>query len=275
MKIYIQTNKQQFLASKISAYSFKRFGLDVKLINFEENDFLKKYVNKKYLRNKKLTKYKDDLQSFTILRFLAPKLSNYNGKILVTDPDVFALSNPNIIINETDDAHNIYCTFYNNFPRSEVMLIDAEKVLWNFEEVVKNLFSKKLDYKNLMNLTFDKTLKIKKIQNKFNTHDCINESTVLLHTTNRLTQPWKEGLDIDFERHNFSYYNFMKNLLKKFLNKDFDKNFFVKKYQQHPNMQVINTVKQLFFEARKENFITEDEINHALKNNYISKKFIV
>ena len=44
-----------------------------------------------------------------------------------------------------------------------------------------------------MNLSFDQNLKIKKINNKFNSHDFIDEETVLLHTTNRLTQPWKEG----------------------------------------------------------------------------------
>ena len=43
MKVFIQTNKQQYLASKVSAYSFKRFGLDVQLMNFDDNTHLKFY----------------------------------------------------------------------------------------------------------------------------------------------------------------------------------------------------------------------------------------
>ena len=53
MKVFIQTNKQQYLASKVSAYSFKRFGLDVELMNFDDNTHLKNFINKKYFRNKK------------------------------------------------------------------------------------------------------------------------------------------------------------------------------------------------------------------------------
>ena len=47
MNVYIQTNSKQFLASKVSAYSFVRFGHNVKLMNFEESEILKKYLGKK------------------------------------------------------------------------------------------------------------------------------------------------------------------------------------------------------------------------------------
>ena len=75
----------------------------------------------------------------------------------------------------------------------------------------------------------------------------------MLHTTNRLTQPWKEGLKIDFERHNFSYSLYLKNLIKKYLNKDYDTSLLALNYQKHPDTKVINTVKNLFLEAKKEN----------------------
>lgn len=275
MKVFIQTNKHQFLASKVSAYSFQRFGLEVELMDVEENDFLKKFINKKYLRNKKIKLYKNDLQSFTLLRFLGPKLNNFKDRILVIDPDIFALKDPRILEKEIDNDHDIYCTFYNNSPRSEMMLINAERVLWNFNDIIKRLFDHKIDYQNLMNLSFDKALKIKKIENKFNSHDYVDKETILLHTTNRLTQPWKEGLKIDFENHNFTYALYLKNFLKKFLNKDYDKNLFVKNYQKHPNNDVTNTIKKLFQEAKKENFISEEDINFALKNNFISKNIII
>ena len=275
MKVFIQTNKQQYLASKVSAYSFKRFGLDVELMNFDDNTYLKNFINKKYFRNKKFKIFKDDLQSFTLLRFLAPKLNNFNDYILVIDPDIFALKDPKILKNEIDNLHNVYCTFYNNFPRSEMMLIDAKKVTWDFNYLINQLFNHNLDYQNLMNLSFDQNLKIKKINNKFNSHDFIDEETVLLHTTNRLTQPWKEGLKIDFERHNFSYSLYLKNLIKKYLNKDYDSSLLAVNYQTHPNSQVINTVKNLFWEAKKEKFISEEEINLAINNKFISNKILI
>lgn len=275
MKVFIQTNKQQYLASKVSAYSFKRFGLDVELMNFDDNTHLKNFINKKYFRNKKIKVFKDDLQSFTLLRFLAPKLNNFNDYILVIDPDIFALKDPKILKNEIDNLHNVYCTFYNDSPRSEMMLIDAKKITWDFNYLIIQLFNHNLDYKNLMNLSFDQNLKIKKINNKFNSHDLVNEETILLHTTNRLTQPWKEGLKIDFERHNFSYSLYLKNLIKRYLNKNYDTSLLAENYQQHPNTEVINTVKNLFLEAKKEKFISEEEINLAIKNKFISKKILI
>ena len=275
MKVFIQTNKQQYLASKVSAYSFKRFGLDVELMNFEDNTHLKNFINKKYFRNKKFKIFKDDLQSFTLLRFLAPKLNNFNDYILVIDPDIFALKDPKILKNEIDNLHNVYCTFYNNSPRSEMMLIDAKKITWDFNYLINKLFNHNLDYQNLMNLSFDQNLKIKKINNKFNSHDFIDEETVLLHTTNRLTQPWKEGLKIDFERHNFSYSLYLKNLIKKYLNKDYDTSLLALNYQKHPDTKVINTVKNLFLEAKKEKFISEEEINLAINNKFVSNKILI
>ena len=51
-----------------------------------------------------------------------------------------------------------------------------------------------------MSLRFDNNLNINELDRKFNMHDKIDEDTVLLHTTNRITQPWKINLQIDFER---------------------------------------------------------------------------
>ena len=48
----------------------KDLGCEVNIMSVENNDLLKKNFNKKILRNKQETLYKDDLQSFfTLLRF--------------------------------------------------------------------------------------------------------------------------------------------------------------------------------------------------------------
>lgn len=272
MNVYIQTNSKQFLASKVSAYSFVRFGHNVKLMNFQESEILKKYLGKKYLKNGKLKTYENDLQSFTPLRFLAPTLNNNKDLILVIDPDIFAINDPKIILDNVNDNYDLYCTSYNQILRSEMMLINAKKIQWNFEKIIKELFEFKIDYKDLMSLSFDTSLKIKIIENKFNSHDKITNDTILLHTTNRITQPWKEDLLIDFNIENKTILNYLKNITKKTLGMKFDKNIIESKYQKHPDNMVINKIKEIFLEAKKKNFINDQEIQFAIKNKSISEK---
>ena len=102
-KIYIQQNKRQHLASKIAASSFVKNGFkkdNIFFIEFEKNEFLKAKIGRQYLRSGKIQIFRNDLQSFTLLRFLAPELNNFEDKILVIDPDVFAVRNPSNIFNE-------------------------------------------------------------------------------------------------------------------------------------------------------------------------------
>jgi len=273
MKVYIQSNKYQKIAAKIAAYSFERFGLETKYINFEDNKILNHYLGHSYLRKGKVCTFKDDLQSFTILRFLAPQINKNNEIILVIDPDVFALKDPAHMINLVSNF-DIACTFRNNDPRSEVMLINTNKINWNFENLCQKVFNKQLDYSQLMNLKFDQDLKIKEINNKYNSIDMVNKDTVLLHTSNRITQPWKEDLTVNFERHNLKIKDFIKYHLKKFLNLKYDQNLFADKFLKHPNQDVYLIVKNLFHEAVKNNFILTHEINEAINKGYISKKFV-
>ena len=99
------------------------------------------------------------------------------------------------------------------------MIIDAQKVKWKFEEIVNQVFNLKLDYSDLMNLSFDKNIKIKKISNIYNSLDSMSNETVLLHTTNRITQPWKEGLKVDFEIHKSKLYIFKEYIKKTYWKK--------------------------------------------------------
>lgn len=275
MKIYIQTNNKQRLASKIAMASFVQMGFDQNKIFFldiEENDLLKSKINQYYLRGGKLVKFRDDLQSFTPLRFLAPQTNNYQDNILVIDPDVFACKDPKNIFKEIDENDEICCTYYNEKPRSEVMLINAKKVRWNFNDIIEKLFNKKLDYNDLINLNFENR-KIKKINNKYNSHDKINIDTVLLHTTNRITQPWKEGLEIDFTK-KFTLKTKFVNFVKKIFKKPFNQEVLSQFYIEHPDLEVIKTVKEFYNYALKKNIINSSEIENAIKNKFFSRKFV-
>ena len=273
MKIYIQSNKYQKIAAKVAAYSFKRFGLKTEYIEFEENKLLSSYLHQSYKRNGENRIFKDDLQSFTILRFLAPEMNKYNEKILVIDPDVFAIKDPKHMLDLISNF-DIACTFRNNHPRSEVMLIDATKVKWNFKDICKKVFNKEIDYTKLMNLTFDQNLKIKEINENYNSIDNLNDSTILLHTSNRITQPWKEGLKVNFERHNLKIKDYIKFCIKKILNYKYQNNLFENRFIKHPNEKVYSVVKSLFNEALRENFILKEEMEEAIRKGYLSEKII-
>ena len=276
MKILIQTNDMQKIASKVSAASFIKFGFkedDIFFLDFKKNSLIRSYVGEKYLRNGKLKIFKNDLQSFTLLRFLGPEFLNYNGKALIIDPDVFAIKDPSNIIKQLNDETTIACSFFNGMPRSEVMLVNCNQISWNFKKILSDLFSLKVDYKDLMNLTFDKSLDIKELSKSYNSHDIINPDTVLLHTTNRITQHWKEGLNIDFERHISKKYK-LKQYLRKIIGLKYDKKIFANTYQRHPEKNVLDKFRELFYFAKENNFIHEGDLDLSMKNNFFSKKFL-
>jgi len=277
MKILIQRNKKQKLASKIAAASFIKQGFthdDIKFLEFENNSLLKSKINKKYLRKGKIKTFKDDLQSFTLLRFYGPEFINYKGKILVIDPDVFAIKNPKDISNFLNQDNFLACTFIDQKPRSEVMMIDATKIKWKFKEIIEKLFNLEIDYDDLMNLSFDKNLKINELDMCYNSHDQILADSILLHTTNRITQPWKEGLDIDFERYH-SKKNIIKQKIRKFLGLKYNKEIIADKYHKHPNEDVIKKFKELFNYALQHKIINNDEVEDAIKNKFFSKNFLL
>tara|TARA_Y100001970_G_scaffold286896_1_gene410193 strand:- start:380 stop:1234 length:855 start_codon:yes stop_codon:yes gene_type:complete len=273
MKVYIQSNRFQNIAAKVAKYSFVKNGYEnVEIINLENNETLKKFFGKKYKRKgKKVTFTIDDLQSFTLLRFFPTKL-NFQNKCLVIDPDVFLIKQSLDELESLSNEYSVYCTKINNKFRTEVMVLNKNKYLWNFDKLIESLFNFELDYEDLIHLNFDNNLKIYEIPHKYNQHDTIKNDTVLLHTTNRITQPWKEGLKINFRKEkNFS--DFIKNFIKKTLGMHHDK-YFEKKFIKHNNLQVLETVESFFFHAIKEKFISEKEMNDGVKLEYISKIFL-
>ena len=274
MKILIQANKFQRLAAEVSKYSFIKQGIkDVEIINLEDQNILIKNFGKKYLRNGKLTTYEyNDLQSFTLLRFMPTKLS-IKDFCLIVDPDIFAVTNPIPEIEKIlDNKIDVYCTKINNQLRSEVMILNLKKNIWDFESIINDLFSQKIDYSDLINLKFIEKKKIKIINNKFNEHDNILTNTIFLHTSNRLTQPWKEGLKINFKT-NFSKKYIIKNYIKYIFRMSYDEKAISSKYIKHKNEQVLRFVCELFEEAYKNKFIKVSDIKFAINNKFISKNF--
>lgn len=274
MKVLIQCNKFQALAAKVSKYSFIKNGFkDVEIIDVDDCEILKKYSGRKYLRNGNLTKYDlNDLQSFTLLRFIPYEIKN-KGFCIIIDPDIFAVKNPfdhlDLI---TKEEFNIYCTKIDDKFRSEVMLINLNKKVWDFNNLIEDLFNLKIDYSELINLKFVKKINIKELNKNFNVHDKITNETIFLHTTNRITQPWKEGLDINFNNHFTKTYK-LKNYIKFLLRIDYDKKVISNKFAEHPDIEVKKFVTECFKEALENGYISKKEIINSVKKKYVSEKF--
>ena len=94
MKYFIHTNSKQYLPAQVSRFNaLKNRGVEeVTILKVEDYLDLEKLNGKSYLRNgRKIKWFKDDLQSFTLLRFLIPEICKFEGYALLTDPDVFLL----------------------------------------------------------------------------------------------------------------------------------------------------------------------------------------
>ena len=167
---------------------------------------------------------------------------------------------------------DIFCTEINNQLRSEVMILNLENKIWDYNRLIEDLFNQRIDYSKLLNLSLFKNLKIKKLDIVFNHHDKINEETIFLHTSNRITQPWKEGLNINFKTFFTNKYKIL-NLIKYFLRMNYDPRVVSKKFLSHPNINVNNFIIKTFNEAIKNKYVNKEELDLAVMNNYISTTF--
>ena len=278
LKIFIQSNPNQELAAKVSAYSFSKYGFNnITIMKLKENQVLNKYFYSEFFRGGSKKIYDpNDLQSFTFLRFYHPEICN--EFCLIIDPDVFAVKDPADEISKyikENGKFKIFCTKKNDKIRSEVSLVNCKNFnLWDFNKLTHDIFNYSMDYNTVINYNFVNQESIGIMSNQLNEFDEINENTILLHTTNRITQPWKESLPVDFKI-NTSKKNYLKNFIKKTFGLNYNKNLFYKNYIKHKNENVINFVGNLFSEAYNSNFIDLSEIKVSIKNSYLSKRFIV
>jgi len=203
-KIYICSNKQQQIAAKVSKSSILSnssfASSDVEIIFKEDFDFMNKLSSQSILRDgRRFTFSGDDMQNFTLLRFHIPKLMNFQGKALVIDPDVFLIREGLEELFSYDfDKASILCRpgIKKNSWSTSVMLLDTAKLMhWHIEKFIHEMSQATLDYSDLINLKKEESI-IKSLTTKWNEYDDIKEDTILLHTTEKITQPWRAGLEM-------------------------------------------------------------------------------
>jgi len=202
--VFIQTNNKQLLGARLARYAIERNlkhgGLvTIKIMNVDEMPLFQHFVGKKFLREGKYTTYDpNDLQSFTMSRFLPPELMHYKGRAVVIDPDVFALTDINELF-DTNLHSNALAACKKKGWATSVMLLDCSKLQhWNVSNMLTDISKGARDYRAIMSLADERN--VLELPSEWNDYDHLDGGTKMLHTTGRLTQPWKTGLKIDFIR---------------------------------------------------------------------------
>ena len=163
--VFIHTNHKQYLGALVSMHSMRRNSrhadeFDVKLIEYETyQDFFAKYEGRTYSRDGDSRVWdKEDLQSFTPLRFMPPELMGYEGRAVVVDPDVFAVQDVWELLSRDMQGKAIMCRQRGTPPHyaSSVMLLDCAKLKhWHLAKDFDALFTGQREYKKWMNLGYE------------------------------------------------------------------------------------------------------------------------
>ncbi|MGH1398885.1 MAG: hypothetical protein ACRBCT_06690 [Alphaproteobacteria bacterium] len=286
--VFIHTNKKQYLGALVAKYMLQKYtkdanAFDVKIISLEDYPALHTRDKQKYLRSGRQAIWNNnDLQSFTLLRFLPPELMDYKGRSIVIDPDIFALADINTLFNKDMENNTLMCRLDDkgNFS-SSVMLMDNEKLKhWRWEEDINDLFNKKRDYRDWMSLNLENPETIGIFEKEWNSFDELNENTKMLHNTKRLTQPWRTGLPITFDRSEkipaktWKDLIPFKNTIKKALGRPIaaaktNPNEKHSHHQPHPDQTQIDLFFTHLTEAIDAGIVTESHIQDALATNEI------
>ena len=59
---------------------------------------------------------------------------------MIIDPDIFAIKDPASILKFFKNDNQIYCTFINDNPRTEMMVLNPKTKFWEFDKIIHNLF---------------------------------------------------------------------------------------------------------------------------------------
>ncbi len=276
--LFIHTNRKQLLGAKLAKYSFEKEAgpgrtFDAKLIIAEELPEMRAFVGTTFPSGGRLRTYTfDDLQSFTMTRFKPPELMGYQGRAIVIDPDIFALPGTNLGELFSLDLEGYALAAcrreHKNKWESSVMLMDCSKLRhWNLKEMLARLGRKELDQSSFMWLEGED---IKQIPWKWNSMDTAGGDAKILHTTNRLTQPWKTGLRIDFTQKPLPKIAGIipREPIYKLIGK------YPTHYLPHPDKKIVDFFFMLVKNALKDGALTEAEILSEVAQKHVRSDIV-
>jgi len=273
-KVFIHTNNKQLIGAKLAKYAIERSlpeGSEIKVdfINVDNLEVFKDFAGKKYLLpGKERTYDPNDLQSFTLSRFMPPEAMNYEGRSMVIDPDIFAIKDITPLLDTDLGESPVAACRKKDAWDSSVMIMDNTKLKhWKIRDFIEALAKKQTDYAEIISLKFEP--KVQELSRNWNDLDHLGPKTKMIHMTNRLTQPWRTGLPIDFTINPMPkiFGLIPREPIHKLLGK------YPTHYQPHP----IKEVEQWFFtlvsDALKSGAIKREEIEEEIRLGHVRKDF--
>ena len=280
--VFVHTNERQWLGALVAEYSFRRNSanadkFDVKFIHTGDFPYLSAKEGQTFLRGGTDRVWRmEDLQSFTPLRFMPPKLMNWQGRAVVTDPDVFAVGDVYDLL--TRDMGTAAVMGRHRSGKSEkeyqvatsVMLLDCARLQhWDAESEFDQLFRAEKDYKEWMVLAYEDPANIGYLEDCWNDFDHLDSNTRLLHNTKRKTQPWKTGLPVDYTPANKFKDKPLLASANRLRAKVFGEYGLLGRYQEHPDKKQ----EQFFFGLLKEciesGHVSEDLVRDEISKNHV------
>lgn len=280
--VFIHTNERQWLGALVGEYALRRNSarpddFEVRFIHTRDHEFLRRKEGETFLRGGTTRVWRmDDLQSFTPLRFLPPQLMNFQGRAVVTDPDVFAVGDINELLDrEMGDTavmgrHRSDKANKSHQVATSVMLLDCQRLQhWDVERDFNELFEFRKDYKEWMVLAYEDPARIGYLDDRWNDFDHLDANTRMLHNTKRRTQPWKTGLPVDFTPADKFKDKPLLASLNRLRARLFGEYGLLGRYQQHPDNNQQNLFFGLLKECLQQGRISEDQVRAEISNKHV------
>lgn len=281
-RVYIHTNEKQWIGALVAAYALRRNSanpdaFDVQFLKVEDFGFLKAREGQPFLRGGVDRIWRvDDLQSFTPLRFLPPKLMNYEGRAVVIDPDIFAVGDINELL-ERDMQDKAVMGRHRSANRDKgqcvatsVMLMDCAKLRhWDAEQEFDELFRHERDYKEWMCLRDEPPENVGYLEDEWNDFDRLSDRTRMLHNTKRRTQPWKTGLPVDFTPADKLRKYPLLFALNRLRARVFGEYAFLGRYREHPDRNQEAFFFGLLKECLDQGIVSESLLRDEMRKNHV------
>ena len=266
--VFIQANDRQLLGARISAYSYRRNArvrgsFDVSILHIKDFPRLMRQ-GQSILRAGHVRPWDpDDLQSFTPLRFAPPQVMQFEGRAVVTDPDIFGVGDIGELFDRDLEGKAIWAVPRPNhngqadYIATSVMLLDCAKLThWQFDKDLDDLFAHRFDYVDWIELKREERSNVGHLEPEWNDFDRLTPATKLLHTTKRRTQPWKTGLPVDYTLRESGPLDLFRRLTSR-------------RYQRHPDQRQEALVYSYLAEMIDNDEMTKQELVEEMAANHI------
>jgi hypothetical protein len=280
--VFIHTNERQWLGALVSEYSFRRNSaaadkFDVKFIHTRDYPYLRAREGQTFLRGgTSRVWHMEDLQSFTPLRFLPPKLMHWEGRAVVTDPDVFAVGDVNELLDMDMKGAAVMGRHRSGKDgkraqvATSVMLLDCARLQhWDAEKEFEQLFRAEKDYKEWMVLGYEDPANIGYLPDCWNDFDHLDATTRLLHNTKRKTQPWKTGLPVDYTPADKFKNKPLLAQANRLRAKVFGEYGLLGRYREHPDLAQQHFFFGMLKECLLNGHVSEELVRDEIRKNHV------